>query len=234
MSELARVGNDVVDLRDPDSNPQTHPRRFDERVFSLDERRLLEEAPDELPLRWRLWSAKEAAFKAARKRDRAVVFSPPRFEVEVRGPGESRVTYRASEGVSERFDLRWWQTNDAVHAIARPASAGAPAHQSDLIHGFRRFRRPHRLAVNDSKRHSDAALDPSQAVRDFAIERVAAALDLPRADLEIRTHQRVPSLWRGDHPVAADLSLSHHGDWIAFACQIRQIRQIRRIGWERS
>jgi phosphopantetheinyl transferase (holo-ACP synthase) len=43
---IAAIGNDVVDLRDPDSNPKTHPRRFDERVFSPNERRLLERASD--------------------------------------------------------------------------------------------------------------------------------------------------------------------------------------------
>ena len=208
------VGNDVVDLRDPDSNAQTHPPRFDERVFSDAERRLIRESPESPHLRWCLWAAKEAAFKAARKRDGKTVFSPPRFEVDLRGANAGRVTHRRKGALPERFELRWWYADGAVHAVA--SGAGAPPFPgSELIHGFRRLH-------SDKAPGADlgSAWGPGQAVRDFARKKLGSALDVPAEALEIRMQGRVPVLWLGDRPAAADLSLSHHGEWIAFACWI--------------
>ena len=68
------LGNDVVDLRDPDSDVATHPARFDERVFAPGERALIQHSAQPARLRWQLWSAKEAAFKAAKKRSAATIF----------------------------------------------------------------------------------------------------------------------------------------------------------------
>lgn len=236
------VGNDVVDLRDPDSDAGTHPRRFDERVFSSSEQQMLRQSDvsgqrsefahrsGSSRLRWRLWAAKEAAFKAARKRDTATVFSPPRFEVEFSGADAGRVTHRPKCGTVECFDLRWWQTEDAVHAVAKAASAGsdAPLERSSarLIHGFRRLEAEDVAQSSSAQTTAHKSTDtscgaswgPSRAVRSFAREQLGRALDLPSDALDIRTHGRVPVLWLGTDVAAADLSLSHHGDWIAFAC----------------
>ena len=38
--------------------------------------------------------------------------------------------------------------------------------------------------------------------------------------LEIRMQGRVPTLWLDDRATGTDLSLSHHGEWVAFACRI--------------
>ena len=79
------IGNDVVDLRDPDADFASFSPRFDVRVFSASERRRIQASADPEACRWRLWAAKEAVFKAARKADPGAVFSPRRFEV--RSPG---------------------------------------------------------------------------------------------------------------------------------------------------
>ena len=225
------VGNDVVDLRDPDSDPKTHPARFDERVFSTAERRMLresaesrgfEDCPDaarsvgSARLRWRLWAAKEAAFKAARKRDPATVFSPPRFEVEFSGAFAGSVVHRPSCGVAERFELRWWHHDDAVHAVAKHAGASPLAGPARLIHGFRRLHAEEIAGPGTSA----SGWRPSRAVRNFACERLGQALELPTDALQIRTEGRVPHLWLSERPATADLSLSHHGEWMAFACWI--------------
>ena len=87
------VGNDVVDLLDPDSDPATLNPRFDERVLHPEESRHAEErrAFDGEParaLRWRLWAAKEAAYKAVKQIRPETVFSPRRFRTEWEVPYE--------------------------------------------------------------------------------------------------------------------------------------------------
>ena len=61
------VGNDIVDLRDPQSRSESLHPRFDTRVFSERERRIIGEAADSERVRWKLWAAKEAAYKLMRK-----------------------------------------------------------------------------------------------------------------------------------------------------------------------
>ena len=79
------LGNDVVDLRDPETHTR-HPS-FDARVFTETERRSLDASPDPHAMRQMLWAAKESAYKAARRRDPRVVFSPIRFETVLDGIG---------------------------------------------------------------------------------------------------------------------------------------------------
>jgi len=60
------LGNDVVDLLDAESQPETFRPRFDERVFTEAERSEIAKSSRPLALRWALWSAKEAAYKLAK------------------------------------------------------------------------------------------------------------------------------------------------------------------------
>lgn len=207
------LGNDVVDLRDPDSDARTHPHRFDERVFSPAEQRLIRRRPEASQLRWRLWAAKEAAFKAARRRDGTTVFSPPRFEVELSTEDEGRVTHRREGHAPQHFDLRWWHADGAVHAVASAEGVLTSADPTALIHGLRRLRPDQ---VGDAVT-TGGEWGASLAVRELAREQLGAVFDVPSDALEIRKQGRVPVLWLDDRPVAADLSLSHHGEWIAFA-----------------
>lgn len=190
------VGNDVVDLRDPESDPRSLHPRFDERVFTPAERGMI--AVHESPgrHRWRLWAAKEAAYKLARKLDERVVFSPSRFTVELDG-GRDQVCFG-----SLRFALRLMEDSDSIHAVAC-----LHAGDDGLLHGFERLASP----------PQDAAL-PGRAARALAITRVAARLGVDSAELSVRREQRIPRLWRAGRPFDCDLSLSHHGALVAFAC----------------
>ncbi len=106
------VGNDVVDMGSPDTAPgATHPR-FDERVFAPEEIEALRSSPSPRRRRWILWAAKESAFKVARKRDRAVVFSPRRFVVSLAGTHRGTVRH-----AGDTFDIRVEPGAGAVHVI---------------------------------------------------------------------------------------------------------------------
>lgn len=196
------VGNDVVDFRDPDAAAcAVHPG-FDARVFAPDERSELAASADPARHRWRLWAAKEAAYKLARKRSRSAVFSPRRFRVRLE---DSTVDFDES---SFRIELE--EDAGAVHVVARLDGA----ERAMLLKGFRRLsqaeveRDPHLLG---------------RAARQLSLERIAPRLGVDVSELAIRREGRVPALWLGDRRAPADLSLSHHGALVAFACVLAPV-----------
>ncbi len=85
-----------------------------------------------------------------------------------------------------------------IHAVAVPE--GAPV--GGLLHA-------HRPAGTQ---------DPSLAARRLARESLAVELGVAVSELEVRRCGRIPALWLHGEPAGFDLSLSHHGGWVAFAC----------------
>lgn len=79
----ALVGNDIVDIEAPDAPGKEHDRRFLARVFRPEERDLILASPDPNLMLWTLWSAKEAAYKIARKISPETVFAHKRFAVRI-------------------------------------------------------------------------------------------------------------------------------------------------------
>ena len=193
------VGNDVVDLRDRDARPETLHPRFDARVFTAGERLALERSEDPTRQRWRLWSAKEAAYKVARKLDASATFSPRRFEVELDRQARGTVCY-----CRRRFAVRVLEQEGGLHALA--TSEDAP--DAELVHALQRLPARSMLLPGEL----------SRAARRLACERIAARLGVAACDLEVRKRERIPELWLADEPLPVDLSLSHHGELAAFAC----------------
>ena len=62
--------------------------------------------------------------------------------------------------------------------------------------------------------------DPSSSVRQLALDEIAARVGVSKADLRIGKEGRVPILELRNSARQLDLSLSHHGRYVAFACQV--------------
>ncbi|MCG8590499.1 MAG: 4'-phosphopantetheinyl transferase superfamily protein [Proteobacteria bacterium] len=198
------VGNDVVDLSDPETRPETLHPRFDGRVFDAIERAQVDAADDPDRQRWRLWAAKEATYKLVKKLAPATVFSPRRFLVRFDGSPWGQVQVGA-----RRFGVQLIERAREVHAIAmRLEDLALP-----LVHGVRRLERDEPAAW--------LSWGPSTAVRRFGIEAIARAVGARAGEFSIVREGRIPKLvWR-DRPAPADLSLSHHGELVAFACSLK-------------
>jgi phosphopantetheinyl transferase (holo-ACP synthase) len=194
------VGNDVVDLSDPEAKPETLHPRFDERVFSQSERLALSASADPGRERWRLWAAKEAAFKLARKLDSRTCFSPSRF---VAKRESERYAVALSGGA--RFQVRLVEEDCGVHAVALPEGVDL----ARVAHEMTSF-----AADAPDARDPEG---PSRAVRRLACRRVGELIGVDPADLEVRKEGRIPKLFLAGEPLAFDLSLSHHGRLVAFA-----------------
>jgi phosphopantetheinyl transferase (holo-ACP synthase) len=231
------VGNDVVDLGDPRTEGRSRDARFVERVFDSDEQAAIHASPDADLELWARWAAKETGFKVVSK----LIGSPPpfvhrAFKVEWASSGkawgskedrlvrEGRVTYTPHEA---RVSVVLCP--DRVHAFGFGAPGGPPEHA--VLHP--------KVAFLDSA-HSpwDGPLEDLEArfteqerdaiySRQSAAVRLGARADLARAlaveedRLEIvcdpgATSQRPPRVLLDGHRAAADVSLSHDGQWIAW------------------
>ena len=202
------VGNDVVDLADPETRLRGLHPRFAERVFSIAERDALEasrrsgELRDRL-LHWAFWAAKESAYKALKRLAPETVFSPKEFEVdllplplaEVGGVATGRVLHRG-----QVFDVEVHHEGASVHAVAKSADAAG----AGVLWRVER-----------------ALGDQSVAVRRLAAGAIGSALGLDPRGLQIV--RRPPVATYQGHRLAVDLSLSHHGRYVAFACTLARV-----------
>ena len=187
------LGNDVVDLSDPETQGPRHAR-FDARVFTREERAALAAAPDPDRLRWSLWAAKEAAYKCLKKLAPETCFSPARFAVRL-----DTETSGTVEAGGRRLRVALFREGDALHAVASDtADPGA--------------------ALRALAQRSDDE-DPSQAVRALAREAVAAELGCHPEQLAIVRDGRRPRLRGIGGLPELDLSLSHHGRFVAAALE---------------
>ncbi len=192
------IGNDIVDLGEPELDPRLRNPRFDQRVFSEAERVALKASGAPERLRWIFWAAKEAAYKVARKIDPKTVFSPPRFDVQLNADLRGIVHHETRD-----YFLLVEEGEGRIHAIA---TEEGPLDKEQLW--------------NVIPFEGDAGT-ASKAVRALALRELAAELGLPFEDLEVRRIERIPvAIWNGKE-LDIDLSLSHHGRFLAFGCDLR-------------
>lgn len=204
------VGNDVVDLRDPDNQPAAIHPRFDQRVFTDGERALLDALNDGAErhrLRWSLWAAKESAFKYQRQVDPRVAFHPRTFRVELEAPTGGRVHHG-----DRTLDLALDVTPRRVHALV--ASGARPV-----------------VAIREVE--SGPPVSPAAAtahVRRLAAELVGELLGIAPEEIVIAgprgmaapTGTDIPRAVRDGTPLDVAVSLSHDGSWGAAAATLQR------------
>ena len=113
------VGNDIIDLGDPESALDALHPRFAQRVFSDEERQRIARSPDPGATLWTLWAAKESAYKIEKKRDPAAIFSPRAFAVD---PGACR-RFPPTPGLA--------RSRGGRAGVQPPSLTGAPLAASD-------------------------------------------------------------------------------------------------------
>jgi hypothetical protein len=199
------VGNDVVDIAD--TRRRARHARFDVRVFSDCERRAIAADDDGEARRWAHWAAKESAYKVAKRADPGTVFSPVKFAAEFDGGfdgGRDGELCGSVQHGSKRYPVRVDRHGDCIHAVA-VAPGG----------------RPTATLAGVGPYPDDAGADsPSRAVRRLAIRDLAPRLASDTSDLVVRSSNRIPRLQHRDGHDVATLSLSHHGRFVAYACQL--------------
>jgi phosphopantetheinyl transferase (holo-ACP synthase) len=227
------VGVDVVDLDDARCVGKHRDERFLARILADHERRLLSGGADGDETLWRIWAAKEAAFKVVSK----MRGSPPPFVYAAFQVSESE----AAAGFGR---VSWEDAIVHVHWHVLPGRVAALAWND--------------LAVDGAVEWGwgqDSALDPdpggameallarlterergrvhsraSALVRLAAKAALADALGVERERVEVVSREgpkgRIPpEVLLDGEPARADVSLSHHGRWLAWGLRIPEPRR---------
>lgn len=193
------VGNDVVDLGDPQIAGHHLRPRFLARVLCEEERVRVVNAADPRRLLWSLFAAKEAAYKIVAQRAAvAPVFAHRRFRV---APALDAV-----DSGDELFALRVGTDDDVVHAVASTAGCTPVVGLARVAPGA----------------------DASAAARALLCAALAPVLGCAADELQVVRAPR-PGSWDGQGPprlyrrgvaLAVQISLSHDGRWVGFAADL--------------
>jgi phosphopantetheinyl transferase (holo-ACP synthase) len=230
------VGNDVVDLTDPRVLGKASDARFLERIFTEEERAAIAAARDPDMELWRSWAAKETAYKAVSK----LRGSPPTFAHRAFVVSWSRL--REHDGLTglRVGSVHFESTVIDIEATWDPKTVHVIGWVGDTTHTRNAERFDHRLARLDEPAAAWSApltelerrLTPreleavhsraSLAVRIGARTAIAEALKIDEHRLEIvcppgKPGRRPPAVLVDGEPATVDVSLSHDGDWIAWA-----------------
>ena len=224
------VGVDVVDLRDPRCVGKADDARFLARVLNDVERRALATAPDRDATLWRLWTAKEAAFKVVSKvRGEPPAFVHAAFRVELPRPQETS-GLGSVEWEEISVFIRWHEMPGRIAALAWNGVAADPP--PEWAWGAAGDLDPdpsapiEALLLKLSERERPPVHSRNSAlVRSAARASLARGLDVEEARIEIVCGEgpkgRVPPEVLIDGRAApADVSLSHHGEWLAWAIRL--------------
>jgi hypothetical protein len=229
-------GNDVVDLLDVDARPETFHRRFDARVFTEQERRIIAQSTNSQARRWAHWAAKEAAYKLLRQRDPKFVFSPIRLVAQFEETTSDAGVASAWEiGVGRAADLGS-RAPGAGSSSQRPvlrrgrvelAAGSAPGLGGIELRSFEAPDFVHVVALPAGSDWDDlvtaveplaeGAADPSLAVRRLALRAIARELGVEISRLAIGRRERIPTVEVDGQTTSFALSFSHHGRYVAYA-----------------
>ena len=201
------LGNDVVDLDDPDSRDIQNDSRFLSRVFTDTERASIAAADVHAHRRaWTLWAAKEAAYKALLPARSELVWSPLAFAVEPEGNGEDAEAGATGEVASghvrhadgDRLAFSVHGTSGYLHVICvgRVTSSAACLPLA-----------PGSAGIIHACEPVPPGRDESTAVRELAV----ALFTRIQGVGALQVTGDIPRFVRDGRPVDAPLSLSHHG-----------------------
>ena len=232
------VGNDIVDLKEPDNCGKSADDRFLGRVFTPEERdRIVGTAyPD--TLLWAFWAAKEAAYKAVSRDDPSICSTSRRYSVAL---DDQNVRHTIS-GVEDSTGRIALDSQDAGKIIDTSAGSegcltgrvitpiGAVALRiivtGDYVHALAAAGDAdlaslvHRVDVMDAGKDADGE---SEFARRQLLLEIALRLECPVDDLAIRKERLgsgAPSVFLRGRPLAAEISFSHDGRFTAFALRL--------------
>ncbi len=209
------VGNDVVDLHDRWSQPGRIHRRFDSRAFTAGEAAGILASRAAHRLRWSMWAAKESAFKVAKKLDDGTRFFPREFAVRMISDARAEVSHRVG-----RFSVWLDQAEGWLHAVAAPL-ADRPTDGSFGPRSGAGDSPPRgtqaRLARVRAERSAGPDDGPSFEVRELTRAGVGSLLGICPTEIEVASEGGIPVLHWQQRRLPLDLSLSHHGRFIACA-----------------
>ena len=185
------IGNDIVDLKQAAKDSNWQRPRFLDKVFTQKEQSIILSSQDKDQIVWILWSMKEAAYKAYVREFEDVFFNPKRIECQLGLNNEGVV------GIDDKiYYLQTIITSDYVHSTASSIKG-----EQLQIHLFKLF-----------------DINQSEAVKTLLINQIFSKKERDLNSIKIKkTVLGVPNLFLNNEQVIEAMSISHHGEYGAFA-----------------
>lgn len=178
-------------------SPRAGNARFLQKVLSPSEQHWILESPDPERALWTLWALKESTYKLEFKRRPHRFFAPKRYVCKFTGPGTTHASIQTPDGL---YVGRISQHAEYIHAIAGTSQASL----NQVIHACVSL-------------PSDDPSGQSIALR----EALEANLEQKIPDAPLRVSPpgegSYPRIRYTTDQAGPDLSLSHHGNWGAYA-----------------
>lgn len=190
------IGNDIVDFNTAALQSNWHRRGFLEKLFSENEQDLI--LNSEFPERrlWLLWAMKEATYKAHQRRFKLPrSFDPKQFNCEIIA-GDNTSVFGKIQIRDYNYYTQTFIGKDYLHCIA------SQFQQNETV---------------------QKTLSHSTGIRKELILAVAELKKLPQAKISIEKDRNfIPYLTCDGFAINCDFSLSHHGNFSAFALSLTQ------------
>jgi len=201
------VGNDIVDLKDPQAQGKAHNERFLARICADVELPLVTQAKFPHVALWTLWSIKEASYKVVQKCLPAAKAIPNQFVCQEGENGVWDCRYQEM-----RCRVRVAVNDDFVHAVACLADG--------IIHWDNVVVKTDELLTGGN---------PSEAVRQLAVHLLREKGYQDCSIVRRKELQRIlpPQIYQGGIPLPnSDISLSHDGRFVAVALWLKPPRGV--------
>jgi len=188
------IGNDIVDLTVASSGNNWNTQRFLDKIFTPEEKKYINSSTDPLQTIWLLWSMKESAYKVHIQRFQKPFFAPIKIACQLHSKSEGLVMidhamYKTTSQI----------TTDYIYTIAVFGTAKC------IIDGCAKLSQANTILLHHESYRS--------VLRAFATH-----MGFQEQGLEIRKNAAgVPKLFRHHKEQSVSISITHHGDYYAYA-----------------
>ena len=186
------IGNDIVDIEEARQKSNWQRPRFLEKLFTLKEQQLIYNSDNSFLMVWRLWSMKEAAYKLYTQLQPSRFYNPKKFECEI-NYSDGKVRYRDF--------LCYVKTKITSQYILSESHLVATKLHSECIKIW----------------HSSPKTQ-SENIRAILLSKVSEKCNILQQDMRIvKSEFGVPSVYNKSKKLNIGVSISHHGNYGAYA-----------------
>lgn len=183
------IGNDIVDLNFQNTRISWKRKKYLQKIFSSEEIALIERSSSKTELVWRLWSMKEAAYKAHQRRlNLTPKFNPKSFRCTINSAKKGGVKiasaeYSCTSEVNEAF----------IYSEAIEENFQLPK-------------------ISEVKKNISAV-----ELKNEVLQQIISLGKTDSSEVEIRKCvNRIPRIYSGETEIMNPVSFTHHGRFSAY------------------
>jgi phosphopantetheinyl transferase (holo-ACP synthase) len=186
------IGNDIVDIVEAKRKSNWERPRFLDKLFTLNEQQLIQDSDNPFLMVWRLWSMKEAAYKLYTQLKPGRFYNPKKFKCEI-NDREELVSYRGFRCfVKSKITYQY---------IVSEAQLFKKEMISECVN----------LVSNNHKTQSEFT-------KEALLTSISKQFNILKPELKIvKSEFGIPTVFRNSEKLNIRISISHHGNYGAYA-----------------